>query len=793
MTLSPDPRGRADVLPNLESAVAASERTFDEDDPEIDKVCRYSGSVVASSDGITYTAGLDLLFSFKAIVVVGVVIYLLNLPSMLEDSAEGRAGGDVNGAGCAGGDPGKCFGFRRELLGSMDLSRDPCEDFYGYVRTQDMIAEKMTNIGLSARKRSAEALTTAEQVSLAYLACTDTYRNKTDSLSTINDLIFQKMLLFNQSKSLTKNFPIAIKEALATLAMKWNVPLFFQIDFSPHSKLPTETMLVIDYSLSLLNWMNHKRKVLTPEATALLIAQYLYSNFSAQSGIDDRRTLALIRLDEELTTQWVFILLSLRGRPHFRRISLVELRREVAGGEEWLEAIGRSGLGILSTGHNVLTSERLLAAVDDVLSAHTGARELLLRDFVALHVVRQLAPFISYRFVDALLNDPSRATSAAARSYVVSECISAVSRLLPGRSLINLVFHDAAVSQERRGHALNHLSRIWNLTTKLLLGENENRTGKHVGEGHPLFSLSVAWQNGLDDVPGVMEDDLKPFNVDRPFIELYLSSVAALRSRKRNGTARSLSFARRIGKGTGLLKLRNVPPRWDDTAWDESVYVPTTALFEPFLVLDNDPFTLGALGQFLSRSLWEVILDAPKRSAALGKALALADVCRAGESQLDEPDSSSTGRDLLSTHLPSIVGLETAYAAYRRSRENFTGSQQGGDGEAEFTTAQLFYIGSCFHSCASVAHVAENGFPTRASERSLCNVPAMLSQGFGPAFRCPPGSEMMKLARHESSTCIDPDAWPPRRIAGAGEFDGIRLYRAEGRNTTVRARSSLHA
>ncbi|KAH7963051.1 hypothetical protein HPB52_019374 [Rhipicephalus sanguineus] len=89
--------------------------------------------LLSSAEGLAFTAGLDLLFNFKAIVVVGVAIYLLTLPSRLEDSADGRPGGDVNSGGCASGDPGKCFGFRRELLDSMDLSRDPCEDFYGHV------------------------------------------------------------------------------------------------------------------------------------------------------------------------------------------------------------------------------------------------------------------------------------------------------------------------------------------------------------------------------------------------------------------------------------------------------------------------------------------------------------------------------------------------------------------------------------------------------------------------------------------------------------------------------------
>ncbi|XP_065292607.1 uncharacterized protein [Dermacentor albipictus] len=784
MAISLAPPGRAGVRGSFEPAGNASERTFDEDDPEIDKVGRSTGSVVASAEGIVYTAGLDFLFNFKTIVVVGVAIYLLTLPSRLDGPAAGRPGGDVDG--CAGGDPGRCFGFRHELLGSMDLSRDPCEDFYEYVcglwpashpgyrdqlhylevRTQGLVAEKMKNVGLSARDHAKEAPTMAEQVSLAYLICTDSYRNKTDFSSAIKDLVFDKLLLFIHSTPHTKNLSSAVKEALTTLAMKWNVPLFFQADFSPHPTLQNKTILVVDYSLTLLHWMNHKRKTLTPEATALVIAEYLNSSLAAQNGTDDRRTSALLRLDERITLQWVSVLL--RGRRRLRRFAVKQLRRGVEGGDEWLGAINRAGLGALLAGDDVLTSEHLFAAVDDVVNAHSATRDLL-RDFVALHVVRQLAPFASYRFVDALVGDPARGTSAAAWAYVVSECISAVSRLVPGRSLINLVFHQPAAAAKRQARALNHLSRIWNLTTKLLLGANVKRTKKQGGERLPLLNISVVWQNGLVGAPDVRESDLTPLNVNRPFVELYLRAVSALRSRQRNESTGSLTLARRVRERTGLLTLRNAPSRCDDAASDESVFVPTAALFEPFLALDNDPFTLGALGQFLSRGLWQLILDSSKKNVARGKALALADVCRRHASRQDELDPSSTGGDLLSAHLPSIVGLKTAHAAYRRSRENVTGHGDNDD-VAEFSPAQLFYIGSCFQSCASGAQAADRGSRTdenRASERSLCNVPAMLSKGFGPAFGCSPGSKMMRLATRESSTCIDPDVWPPRRIAGA--------------------------
>ncbi|KAL3202454.1 hypothetical protein MRX96_042487 [Rhipicephalus microplus] len=88
MTLPLAPHSTTDVRSALQSVGNASERTFDEDDPEIDKVGRYSGSAEANAERIAFTAGLNFLFNFKAIVVVGVAIYLLTLPSRLEDSVE---------------------------------------------------------------------------------------------------------------------------------------------------------------------------------------------------------------------------------------------------------------------------------------------------------------------------------------------------------------------------------------------------------------------------------------------------------------------------------------------------------------------------------------------------------------------------------------------------------------------------------------------------------------------------------------------------------------------------------
>ncbi|KAK8769932.1 hypothetical protein V5799_013600 [Amblyomma americanum] len=103
-------------------------------------------------------------------------------------------------------------------------------------------------------------------------------------------------------------------------------------------------------------------------------------------------------------------------------------------------------------------------------------------------------------------------------------------------------------------------------------------------------------------MPDVKGGDLKLHSLDSPFVKLYLSSVEAIRSGQQSLPAtRSSRPTRGLNNTAGLLTLRNAPARYDDVALDEGAFVPTSAFFEPFLALDNDPFTLGAFGHFLSR------------------------------------------------------------------------------------------------------------------------------------------------------------------------------------------------
>ncbi|KAH9370691.1 hypothetical protein HPB48_014002 [Haemaphysalis longicornis] len=622
-----------------------------------------------------------------------------------------------------------------------------------------MTAEVMKRTAPAVISRPQETLTSTEQLSLAYMQCTDVYLYQADFSAVAEGLLFERLALFNESVTAAMGLSSAVMDTLVTLGAKWNVPLFFRMDPTPDPKVYKRTVLVADYSPRLVHWMNHKKRILASATSARIFREYFKIRPTTSSN-PEVATTALLKLDETTTVHWVSTLLSLKGR-HRRYFRLKHLARRSADWKRWLQVIGRT-LGP-HTGGEVIAEEHLFPAVDDAVSSHEATPSTL-RDFVALHVLLQLAPFTSPRLVDALLNDPSR---EAATTYVANECASAVSRLASG-PLTNIVFRGPA-GRERQRRALNHLERLGNQTASFLLAANKKRSAR--GEKMlPSFNLSVVWQTGLDDSLGGNATDLKLRDLDGPFINLYLNSVEALTSsRLQTRPLASLRFTRGAYKGAsgGLLSLRNSLAD-APTALYESVFVPTTALLEPFLVTDSDSLTLGTLGNFLSRGLWRLILDSAAGSATRDQLLAgVINLCPDDKTaRRRDGESSRAAGDLFAAHLPGIAGLQTAYAVHSR------GANVTADDSAEFSSAQLFYIGSCFQLCAAPASgdgaAGEDQGRGRGwsgghvSARSLCNVPLMLSEGFGAAFGCTNVSKMMRLATR-SGGCIDPGAWPPRR------------------------------
>ncbi|KAH9370690.1 hypothetical protein HPB48_014003 [Haemaphysalis longicornis] len=91
---------------------------------------------MSGSASIIYKAKHKFLLGFEAVLLVGITVYVfatdLAVTSSEASSAPKLSQEGVDCTAAAGGHPGSCYSLRGELLGSMDLSGDPCDDFYEY-------------------------------------------------------------------------------------------------------------------------------------------------------------------------------------------------------------------------------------------------------------------------------------------------------------------------------------------------------------------------------------------------------------------------------------------------------------------------------------------------------------------------------------------------------------------------------------------------------------------------------------------------------------------------------------
>ncbi|KAL3198151.1 hypothetical protein MRX96_014493 [Rhipicephalus microplus] len=148
----------------------------------------------------------------------------------------------------------ECFNVQAELHSSMDLSAEPCDDFYQYVcghwaeghpRYQDQFRYLESKVYMKVndklRERSeglplpSKPLSTSDKAVLSYVACTEVLRRSIDVPWLIDSLLFlgkDKPVHFLATSG-SKN---ASSEALATLislAMDYDLDVLFEVVLTP--------------------------------------------------------------------------------------------------------------------------------------------------------------------------------------------------------------------------------------------------------------------------------------------------------------------------------------------------------------------------------------------------------------------------------------------------------------------------------------------------------------------------------------------------------------------------------
>ncbi|KAH7939313.1 hypothetical protein HPB52_010585 [Rhipicephalus sanguineus] len=712
-----------------------------------------------------------------------------------------------------------CYNLGEELYTAMDLRSNPCDDFYQYTcgrwaenhpdyedqfRYLEARVYRTANDKLRERMEKLpppdKPLSGTDKAALSYLACVEVQTRHIDVPWMITQLLFRRAKDGGGSESLLHptTAKLTTKDAalrlLVSLALDLDIDVLFKILMAPDPRTDSRRIVSVAHSDSLLKWKRHREQLTTPAATATCIREFI-NILSTEHALRVEVAAALVKMDAEITAKMAAAAAMSLGAGTFvtfAQLPALETAKVVppvvkgraeqesgnakssdpsAGGVQgtvddkegaqtgpanpWLDAFNAA----LGDKGNVTADEQLFAAdprlfalVREVLDQYPTKH---LRYYAAFHVVRQLAPFTSYRLVDALFSPENE---SAALVYYADACAAAASRLT-SFALASYVFQVGTTGQRPRVDVLEVIKRFirTGAVTSSWLAQPDRRSALQ-----RLSSLKSMFLAHLPDFRGY-------------YVEIYLDAVSAIRNRE---MAQLLD--RTPGSKDKIAREEDGPfpgmrPTVRYSAWYGSLLVSPSAALEPLFFNGSDPLSMGAFGHLAAHELWHAALGemplgvAPQSDLTLGDEHLKRHQCvaelyaKAGASKRDAAKSSPES-------VADVVGLEVAYALYREGNGS---SQPAGGGDVGnvtdvtgFTAQHLFFIASCLKWCAATPDSLSKTSLGYTTPRLRCNVPvAVLNRArvFAETFSCKNESKMVQMAAGPNCTAIEEMPMQPPR------------------------------
>uniref|UniRef100_A0A147BEU8 Putative peptidase family m13 includes neprilysin n=1 Tax=Ixodes ricinus TaxID=34613 RepID=A0A147BEU8_IXORI len=659
----------------------------------------------------------------------------------------GLFGGRREKSGANGRHPqhGRKYDYEKELRTSADLSVDPCDDFYGFVcgrwpeshpgqaneftrLRSDILIAAMKRLELSSHL-DPEEFSVAEHAGEALRYCLLTHIQKTEDFSPFYEILESFGFSWPQVQD---GVSFDILEMAVGLALKWGLPLLFDIEVTTDLRTDNRTILRISKSEPLSLWVTEWFRKGGPRASFLQIPKVF------DPSIDYPRMTN--KLMEACVRAFQLLLpggsVDTIEQPVYVKIGEVStLSQGMLTTDRWMSTINR------------YFPEGINLGPDDEM-------HLLGKDFI--WCPSSLRP----RTGEWRTCWPTKSATPSTRTgWVLAHHM--------GAALSYRVLHEYESSFAlAMFHCLNLVSEMavyplnWFLTEHHVTPEAWNTTGFLLEDVQKSMSESFDWMDEFTRNVALYRLRIIRHIVAYPSVvatkERLENRYGFLRYTVRPPFAHAYVLTKRIAREQRNRLLKRSMARQDDDWFSiplvnavflpyyHIVLIPSSIMLPPFLVSKFPAATYGGMAHVLAHE----VSHAFDADGAPADANGLYHEWYSPTTQRRIQDRKDCLRNMYSVpgnsswftegeDYADSLGLKVAAKMFERHL-----SPEVPSGVAEFTNEQLFYVSSCFKWCSREGRANGSDFDIHSEMYRRCNAPLMEQERFFGAFKCAMGARM---------------------------------------------------
>ncbi|KAL1474373.1 hypothetical protein MTO96_038028 [Rhipicephalus appendiculatus] len=654
--------------------------------------------IVVTVAGIPVKVKHLVLMAILILIVTGIIATIIVL-TREEESAPTKPYCKTKG----------CLVHAWRLTDKLNTSLDPCQDFGAYVcsawsppegylqhsnSAMDDVRKSWFPVFEQILNEGSKTLRVGHKALIMYATCMGDSKQYGSNID-----VFWKFL--NECRLSWPDEPqtndTSALEVLMTLALKWQVPLFFQVRVQRLAARANWRLLLEPGSLIPLMYQHHVT-IKSTGAYAKYWASFFYILREKHDGnaINHERIDATIALEGDVFRRLLVAMHPPVVRPVLVPISKIGLYTRPLESEQWLHALRQTQLEpeVTSNDKLLLGDENFFQTMAELMSSY---RETQLLSLIAWSCVQLLAPAVDLRLLRTRYDEGV----ILYRPYFCERFVETGYRLLVIAlgSVSRFSGLERVAVSAKFEHLVTVATGLVNATDWLDPASRQLAAEKLSSTRLQLWPPDIFLRN----------DELESVYAAYPSAELPFAEYWVQTSRRAAESYRSL------------------------TDIDTLSYAVNYAL--PYLQYDAARGSVKLVASLDRQGLrWrpDGIFGDSFLSNASDRAFEDRDGCLEA-AEKDPMDGYPTRNGSRTSVFPEIPALEVTYAAYRQS------IRDGDDGRPQamlrnISGDQVFFMTLCYMTCSRPGAVGPHTVD--------CNKAVSNSEAFARAFRCPQGSRM---------------------------------------------------